>query len=73
MNDLVTEWSERIRDAAERRVPLRICGSGSKDFYGGALRGELMQTGAYRGILDYEPTELVLSGKKARKLWLRTK
>jgi glycolate dehydrogenase FAD-binding subunit len=68
MNDLITEWAERIRDAAERRAPLQIRGGGSKDFYGGALRGEPLETGAYHGILDYEPTELVLSARSGTPL-----
>ena len=68
MNDLIIEWAERIRDAAERRAPLQIRGGGSKDFYGGALRGEPMDTGAYSGILDYEPTELVLSARSGTPL-----
>ena len=68
MNDLITEWAERIRAAAQRRLPLRIRGGGSKDFYGGALHGEPLDTGAYRGILQYDPTELVLSARAGTPL-----
>src|SRR5262245_1042988 len=68
MNDLITEWSERIRDAAERRAPLRIRGGTSKDFYGGGLRREPLDTPAYRGILDYDPTELVVSARSGTPL-----
>ena len=68
MNDLITEWAERIRAAAQKNLPLQIRGGGSKDFYGGALRGEPLETSAYRGILEYEPTELVLSARAGTPL-----
>jgi glycolate oxidase FAD binding subunit len=55
--------SARIRDAAERGTPLRLRGGGSKDFYGNEARGELLDTRAYAGIVDYEPSELVLTAR----------
>jgi glycolate oxidase FAD binding subunit len=57
------EFQEKIRDAADRRVPLRFRGGGSKDFYGNALAGEILDTRAYGGIVSYEPTELVVTAK----------
>ena len=60
MHDPVTEWSERIREAAAASEPLRIRGGGSKDFYGGICQGALLDTSGYQGIVEYEPTELVL-------------
>ncbi|MCC6211563.1 MAG: glycolate oxidase subunit GlcE [Burkholderiales bacterium] len=54
---------ERIREAAGRGSALRIRGGGSKDFYGNAPRGELLDTRAHAGIVSYEPTELVLSAR----------
>ena len=68
MNDLIAEWAERIRSAADKRQPLRIRGGGSKDFYGGALQGEPLDTANYHGILQYEPTELVLSARSGTAL-----
>jgi glycolate oxidase FAD binding subunit len=54
---------ERIREAAGRAAPLRLRGAGSKDFYGGTLRGEVLDTRAHAGIVDYEPTELVVTAR----------
>ena len=68
MNDLITEWTERIRAAARNNAPLQIRGGGSKRFYGGASHGEPLDTGAYRGILQYEPTELVLTARSGTPL-----
>ena len=56
-------FSDRIRDAADRRVALRLRGGGSKDFYGNEARGELLDTRGYAGIIDYEPSELVLTAR----------
>jgi len=55
--------SDRIRDAADRKVALRLRGGGSKDFYGNQARGELLDTRVYAGIVDYEPSELVLTAR----------
>ena len=57
-----------IRAAAEKRTPLRIRGGGTKDFYGGALDGEVVDTRVYAGIVDYEPTELVLTARAGTSL-----
>jgi len=54
---------DRIRDAASRRAPLRLRGSGSKDFYGGEPRGEILDAREHAGIVDYEPTELVMTAR----------
>jgi len=59
----VGEFEERIRFAAERAAPLRLRGGGSKDFYGNELRGEVLDTRGYRGIVDYEPSELVVTAR----------
>ena len=53
----------RIRAAADTRTPLCIRGGGSKDFYGNAPRGEVLDTRGYAGIVSYEPTELVVTAR----------
>lgn len=63
MQDLVAEWSERISESANRREALQLRGGGSKDFYGGRAHGTPLDTARYRGIIDYEPTELVLTAR----------
>lgn len=64
MSDIVSGWAERIRAAAADGVPLRISGGGSKAFYGRAIEREVpevLEVGAYAGIVAYEPTELVVT------------
>ena len=52
---------DRVRAAAADHTPLRIRGGGTKDFHGLALRGEVLDTRALRGIVSYEPSELVVT------------
>jgi glycolate oxidase FAD binding subunit len=40
---------------------LRLRGAGTKDFYGEGLAGEVLDLRPWRGILDYEPSELVIT------------
>jgi glycolate oxidase FAD binding subunit len=54
-------WRERIAAAARGGTSLRLRGAGTKDFYGEALDGEVLHVGSWRGIVDYEPSELVIS------------
>jgi glycolate oxidase FAD binding subunit len=60
---MLASLSERVREAAARGAPLRLRGGGSKDFYGGEPRGEVLDTRAHAGIVDYEPTELVVTAR----------
>jgi glycolate oxidase FAD binding subunit len=59
---------EAFRECILARQPLRIRGGGSKDFYGGPLVGEPLEVGAYRGIVSYEPSELVLTARAGTPL-----
>jgi glycolate oxidase FAD binding subunit len=56
MQDII----DRIRAA---QGPLVIRAGGSKDWYGEATHGELLDVSANRGIVSYEPGELVLTAK----------
>lgn len=61
MDTALQHLIDHIQTAAAQRTPLRIRGGGSKDFYGEALQGELLDTTAYQGIVGYEPSELVVT------------
>jgi glycolate oxidase FAD binding subunit len=64
MSDRVEEFRSRILE----RKPLRLRGGGSKDFYGGALSGEILDTRGHSGIVGYEPTELVITARAGTPL-----
>ncbi len=57
--DQVDDFRARILE----RKPLRLRGGGSKDFYGGPLAGEVLETRGHQGIVNYEPTELVITAR----------
>jgi glycolate oxidase FAD binding subunit len=69
MPDLAVEaLAERIRAAGSAGTRLRIRGGGTKDFYGGPLEGDVLDTQVYAGIIDYEPTELVITARAGTSL-----
>ena len=59
----IERFQERVRAAASDRQPLCIRGGGSKDWYGGVPQGEVLDTRDHAGIVDYEPTELVITAR----------
>jgi glycolate oxidase FAD binding subunit len=61
MEGVIEQFAERIRSAAADKRPLRLRGGGTKDFYGQAMQGEVLDTRACAGIIAYEPTELVIT------------
>ncbi|MRX09783.1 glycolate oxidase subunit GlcE [Pseudoduganella sp. FT25W] len=54
------DFAARIRTA---KAPLRLRGGGTKDWYGQALAGEVLDTRINSGIISYEPTELVITAR----------
>ena len=63
MDPIIEQFAGTVRDAAAQKRTLRIRGGGSKDFYGGALQGDVLDVSAYRGIVAYEPPELVVTAR----------
>ena len=52
---------DAVRAAAAQGRTLRLRGGGTKDFWGHSLTGEVLDTRGYRGIVSYEPSELVVT------------
>lgn len=57
---MIEQWQERIRAAASLAKPLRLVGGGTKPWLM-PEQGELLSTAEYSGIVDYEPSELVIT------------
>jgi glycolate oxidase FAD binding subunit len=53
--------TDQIHSAIAGKRPLHIRGGGSKDFYGMARQGAVLDTSGLNGILSYEPSELVVT------------
>ncbi len=60
---MIDHFRQQILDAASTGSALRIRGGGTKDWYGQELRGDILDTRGYGGIVDYEPTELVVTAR----------
>jgi len=65
---MLTEFIDRIRAAQAAEAPLVIRGGGSKAFYGNAGAGDILDTRALSGIVDYQPKELVLTARAGTPL-----
>ncbi|MFJ3486258.1 glycolate oxidase subunit GlcE [Pseudomonas sp. NPDC090202] len=59
---------EQVKQAIEDRLPLRIQGANSKAFLGREVAGEVLDTRAHRGIVSYDPTELVVTARAGTPL-----
>ena len=51
----------QVYTALATNTPVLIQGGGTKSFYGRATSGALLDTRAHRGIVSYDPTELVVT------------
>src|ERR1700719_4055091 len=60
---VLAELRECVSAAHRTRQGLRLRGSGTTDFYGEGLAGEVLELRAHRGIVDYEPSELVITAR----------
>ncbi|HEY4973198.1 MAG TPA: glycolate oxidase subunit GlcE, partial [Steroidobacteraceae bacterium] len=63
MHAALQELRQRVLDAHGAKTPLRLRGAGTKDFYGERCEGSLLDTRGYCGVLDYEPSELVITAR----------
>ena len=61
MDSELRRITERVCAALTQGTALRIRAGGSKDFYGQSLQGEELDVSALRGIVSYEPSELVVT------------
>jgi glycolate oxidase FAD binding subunit len=71
MQDLDTATrplADQILAASAEGKPLRIRGGGSKDFYGQAFQGEVLDIRLLAGISSYEPSELVVTVRAGTRL-----
>ncbi len=68
MQQQLQQFKDRIASATASKTALRIKGSGTKDWYGQSLQGEVLDTSAYSGIIEYDPTELVITARAGTTL-----
>ncbi len=61
--DISGVLANRVREATARRTPLRIVGGDTKRFYGRQVDGEALNVAAHRGVMSYDPSELVITAR----------
>lgn len=66
--DNAVELREAVLSAAEQNRPLNLTGGNSKAFYGGEIQGTPLAVNSHRGIINYEPKELVLTARAGTTL-----
>ena len=66
--DLGMELRQQVLDAFHNEIPLNIAGSGSKAFLGNPVQGQAIDVTGHRGIVEYDPRELVLTARSGTTL-----
>lgn len=61
MEPALASLVDRVRQAAAHSAALCIRGGGTKGFLAERIEGEVLDTTAWRGITNYEPSELVVT------------
>jgi glycolate oxidase FAD binding subunit len=67
-HDFAESLRNSVLDALAEQRPLSILGSGSKAFYGRASARPTLEVSGHRGILEFEPTELVVTARAGTPL-----
>ena len=67
-SDISSELQQQMQQAIANHTPLNISGSGSKAFLGNASGGTPIDVTGHRGIVEYDPRELVLTARSGTTL-----
>ena len=71
-SDISQQLQQQVRNAFEQKKALCIIGGNSKSFYGRAdariVSAEKLNVSGHRGVLNYEPTELVITARAGTPL-----
>jgi glycolate oxidase FAD binding subunit len=67
-NDCTQELLEQVRDARAAGAPVAPQGGNSKHFLGHVVQARTLSTAGHRGIVGYEPTELVVTARSGTSL-----
>jgi len=65
---MIEQWQEQIAAARSHKEKLQIRGGASKAFYGQHPIGNVLDTREHAGIVNYEPSELVITARAGTAL-----
>jgi glycolate oxidase FAD binding subunit len=60
-NDFSASLKNQVTEAYAKKTPLHIIGGESKAFYGNYVKGDTISTAEHAGIIEYQPSELVVT------------
>lgn len=63
MEHQLNRLRQQIAQASADQTPLQLRGGGTKDWYGQVPHGSVLDTRSYQGIIDYDPSELVITAR----------
>ncbi|MBI3545306.1 MAG: glycolate oxidase subunit GlcE [Gammaproteobacteria bacterium] len=66
--DISQQLADAVHAAAAACRPLAIAGGGTKHFYAGKTDGDKLNVAEHRGLVSYEPTELVITARAGTTL-----
>ena len=61
--DISQQLQQQIQSAFEQKTALQIIGGDSKGFYGHTVSAQTLNVSGHNGVLNYEPTELVITAR----------
>lgn len=72
-SDISQQLQQQVQRACEQATPLHIVGGNSKAFYGrpvpaATVSAKILDVAGHRGVLSYEPTELVITARAGTPL-----
>ena len=68
MDTALLPFLDQVRAASAAKKPLRITAGGTKDFYGAAVTGDVLDMRPLSGIVSYEPSELYITARAGTPL-----
>lgn len=67
-NDLTGVLQQAVSQAVAEREPLQIVAGNSKAFYGRETQGKIVKLDQHRGVINYQPSELVITARTGTPL-----
>jgi glycolate oxidase FAD binding subunit len=67
-SDISQQLQQQIQNAFDQATALCVVGGNSKKFYGRPVLAETLDVSGHRGVLSYEPTELVITARAGTPL-----
>ena len=67
-SDISQQLQQQVQRAFDQKTALCITGGNSKAFYGRTVAAETLSVAQHRGVLNYEPTELVITARAGTPL-----